>query len=219
VHDQVSVVSVAIVLALACVSSVAHTEGTEIEATRSSEASAASKSQPRAVPREDSGGVAPIRAKASLPCQPFTHPSEKPHDPTELLFTFDQLEHWYRVPGEFTHRLDGDLYGFETLSFIISETHPGGGPGLHVHDTEEAHVLLQGSAQYQIGDKTFIAKAPYVAKVPAGVPHTFINAGTEPFNLVAVFATKHPNTTRIGPNPLIPVWESRHGPLPCSTAK
>lgn len=218
-HDQVSVGSVAIVLALACVSSLAHTDDTEIDATRPLEAGATSKSQLRAVSPEDSGRVSPIRAKAPLPCEPFTHSPEKPHDPTEFLFTFDQLEHWYRVPGEFTHRLDGDLYGFETLSFIISETHPGGGPGLHVHDTEEAHVLLQGSAQYQIGDKTFIVKAPYVAKVPAGVPHTFINVGTEPFNLVAVFATKHPNTTRVGSNPLIPVWESRHWPLPCSTAK
>jgi mannose-6-phosphate isomerase-like protein (cupin superfamily) len=59
------------------------------------------------------------------------------------------------VPGEFTHRLTGDRYGFESLSFIITETHPGGGPGLHVHDTEEAHVLLEGTAQYRVGDKTF----------------------------------------------------------------
>jgi mannose-6-phosphate isomerase-like protein (cupin superfamily) len=134
-----------------------------------------------------------------------------------LLFTFDQLEHWYRVPGEFTHRLDGDKYGFETLSFIVSETHPGGGPGLHVHDTEEAHVLLHGTAQYQIGDKRFSARAPYIARVPAGIPHTFINAGAEPFNLIAVFATKHPNTTRIGPNPLVAIWQSRDGPPPCKS--
>jgi mannose-6-phosphate isomerase-like protein (cupin superfamily) len=165
------------------------------------------------------GRPAEVKVKASLPCQAFTHAPEKPHDPTSLLFTFDQLDHWYRVPGEFTYRLDGDQYGFETLSFIVSETHPGGGPGLHVHDTEEAHVLLQGNAQYQIGDKTLTVQAPYIAKVPAGVPHTFINVGTEPFNLVAVFATKHPNTTRVGPNPLVSVWESRHGPLPCSTSK
>ncbi len=213
-HVQASAVSVALVLALACMSSVAHTEDPEFEASRSSEASATSKSQPQAVPPKDSGRATRIRSRASLPCQAFTHPPEKAHDPTALLFTFDQLDHWYRVPGEFTHRLDGDLYGFETLSFIISETHPGGGPGLHVHDTEEAHVLLQGSAQYQIGDKMFIVQAPYVAKVPAGVPHTFINVGTEPFNLVAVFATKHPNTTRVGPNPLIPAWERQHGLLP-----
>lgn len=157
--------------------------------------------------------------KAPLPCQAFTHAPQKPHDPSDRLFTFDQLGHWYRVPGEFTHRLDGDQYGFEALSFIISETHPGGGPGLHVHDTEEAHILLAGTVRYQIGDQAFTAQAPYVAKVPAGVPHTFINAGTEPFNLVAVFSTKHPTTTRVGPNPLIAAWQSQHGAPPCGGAK
>lgn len=153
----------------------------------------------------------------SLPCEAFTNPPKRPHDPTDYFFAFDQLDHWYRVPGELSHHLTGDQYGFETLSFIITETHPGGGPGLHVHDTEEAHVLLQGRAEYRIGDKTFTVQAPYVAKVPAGVPHTFINVGTEPFNLVAVFASKHPGTERVAPNPLVPEWQSRNGVPPCST--
>jgi mannose-6-phosphate isomerase-like protein (cupin superfamily) len=215
-RDRTSVVLTAIAFALACMNSVAQTVDTRTETTRPSEASAKSKSQPPAAPSQDSNGATPANAKAKLPCQSFTHPPEKPHDPAALLFTFDQLEHWYRVPGEFTYRLDGDQYGFETLSFIITETHPGGGPGLHVHDTEEAHVLLKGSVLYRIGDRTLAVQAPYVAKVPAGVPHTFINAGTEPFNLIAVFATKHPSTTRVGPNPLISVRQGREEPLPCS---
>jgi len=150
-----------------------------------------------------------------LPCQPFTNPPEKVHDPSANVFAFDQLEHYYRVPGEFTYRLTGDQYGFEALSFIVTETHPGGGPGLHVHDTEEAHILLEGTAQYRIGDRTFTVNAPYIAKVPAGVPHTFINVGAEPFNLVAVLASKHPSTERIGPNPLIPAWQREHGSISC----
>lgn len=158
---------------------------------------------------QKSSGVAPPTAQEKLPDKEFTHAPEKPHDPTDFFFNFDQMDHYYRVPGEFSHRLTGDQYGFESLSFIITETHPGGGPGLHVHDTEEAHVLLKGSAQYRIGDKTFTVEAPYVAKVPAGVSHTFINAGSKPFNLIAVFASKHPNTRRIGPNPLIPARPNR----------
>ncbi|HUS10853.1 MAG TPA: cupin domain-containing protein [Pyrinomonadaceae bacterium] len=153
-----------------------------------------------------------LTTKEKLPEKEFTRAPDKPHDPTAFFFNFNQLDYYYRVPGEFTHRLIGDQYGFESLSFIISETHPGGGPGLHVHDTEEAHVLLEGNAQYRIGDKTFTVQAPYVARVPAGVPHTFINAGSKQFNLIAVFASKHPNTTRIGPNPLIPAGEKREEP-------
>lgn len=145
----------------------------------------------------------PLPAVSTLPEKDFTHPPERPHDSTANYFNFDQLDHYYRVPGEFTYRLTGDQYGFEALSFIVTETHPGGGPGLHVHDVEEAHVLLEGTAEYRVGDKTFTVTAPYIAKVPAGVPHTFVNAGAKPFNLVAVFASKHPTTKRIGPNPLI----------------
>lgn len=203
-HHGVNVASIAVLLSLACNSSSAHSDD--------------AKSEPQAdrgTPQDVSGATSVPR----LPCQAFTRAGERPYDPADLVFTFDQLAYWYRIPGEFTHRLEGDQYGFETLSFIISETHPGGGPGLHVHDTEEAHVLLKGSAQYRIGEKTLIVQAPYVAKVPAGVAHTFINIGTEPFELIAVFATKHPVTTRLGPNPLIPAWESQHKALPCSTAK
>jgi mannose-6-phosphate isomerase-like protein (cupin superfamily) len=181
-----------------------------------------------ATSQKQSGVPPPREAQAKLPAnrpgqeklpdKEFTHAPEKPHDPTALFFNFDQLDYYYRLPGEFTHRLNGDQYGFESLSFIITETHPGGGPGLHVHDTEEAHVLLEGTAQYRIGDKTFTVQAPYVARVPAGVQHTFINAGNKPFNLIAVFASKHPNTKRIGPNPLILTGqkkeEPRSGPIP-----
>src|SRR5215207_7493467 len=144
------------------------------------------------------GGAPPPASQPKLPDKEFTRPPEKPHDPTALFFKFDQLDYYYRVPGEFTHRLTGDQYGFDSLSFIVTETHPGGGPGFHMHDTEEAHVLLEGTARYRIGDKTFTVQAPYIARVPAGVAHTFINAGSAPFNLIAVFASKHPNTRRIG---------------------
>ena len=155
-----------------------------------------------ASPERSSGVPLPITQK-KLPDKEFTHPPEKPHDPSALYFKLDQLEHFYRVPGEFGHRLVGEQYGFEALSFIITETHPGGGPALHMHDVEEAHILLEGSAQYRIGDKTFTVQAPYVAKVPAGVPHTFLNVGTNPFNLVAVFASKRHSSKRLGPNPLV----------------
>jgi mannose-6-phosphate isomerase-like protein (cupin superfamily) len=156
-----------------------------------------------AASRQKSSGATPPTAREKLPDKEFTNPPEKPHDPTALYFKLDQLEHFYRVPGELGHRLIGDQYGFEALSFIITETHPGGGPALHMHDVEEAHILLEGSAQYRIGDKTFTVQAPYVAKVPAGVPHAFLNVGTKPFNLVAVFASKRHNSKRLGPNPLV----------------
>ena len=156
-----------------------------------------------AAPQQKSSGVAQIPGREKLPGKNFDHRPEEPHSPDDYFFKLDQLEHFYRVPGEFGHRLNGDQYGFKALSFIITETHPNGGPGLHVHDAEEAHVLLEGRAEYLIGDKRFTVQAPYVANVPAGVPHTFLNVGSKPFNLIAVFASKHPSGQRIGPNPLV----------------
>jgi len=211
-RSHVSAVLSAAVLGFACARSVAHSEDTE---TPPAKASAAVNSQAQASSAQGSSVLTPTRSKRRLPCRPFTNPPEKAHDPSADAFAFDQLEHYYRVPGEFTYRLTGDQYGFETLSFIVTETHPGGGPGLHVHDTEEAHILLEGNAQYRIGDRTFTVSAPYIAKVPAGVPHTFINAGAEPFSLVAVFASKHPSTERVGPNPLVSDWQRQHESLPC----
>ena len=210
--QNVSVVLSAVVLGLACARSVAHREDPKIAPV---EASAAVSPQAQASSAQESSALTPIGPKARLPCKPFTKPPEKAHDPSANVFAFDQLEHYYRVPGEFTYRLTGDQYGFETLSFIVTETHPGGGPGLHVHDTEEAHILPEGTAQYRIGDQTFTVNAPYIAKVPAGVPHTFINIGAAPFNLVAVFASTHPSTQRIGPNPLVSAWQREHGSIPC----
>jgi hypothetical protein len=51
-----------------------------------------------------------------------------------------------------------------------------------------------------------------------GKRYAEVNAGGETFNLIAVFASKSPDTRRIGPNPLIPVGqnreEPRHGSIP-----
>lgn len=137
------------------------------------------------------------------PTAEYNHPPKMPFSAADNYFRFDQLEEAYRAPGEFTHRLPGETYGFESLSFIVTDTQPNGGPNLHVHEFEEAHVLLEGTARYRLGEKSFTAEAPYIVKVPAGVPHTFINAGTKPFNLIAVFASKRLGSKRLGPNPLI----------------
>ena len=83
-------------------------------------------------------------------------------------------------------------------------TEPIGTPDQRLRVFVSSTLLeLEGTAQYRIGDKTMTVHAPYVAKVPAGMPHTFINAGSTPFNLIAVFPSKHPGSKRIGPNPLI----------------
>lgn len=133
----------------------------------------------------------------------WVRPAELPPTPSDYVIKLKQMDTFYDVPGEYGHVLKGHKHGFESLSFILTQTHPGGGPPLHTHTTEEAHVLLEGSVTYVIGDKTFAAQGPYVARVPAGVPHTFLNAGDHVLRLVGVFPDKKISYKELGPNPLV----------------
>jgi len=138
-----------------------------------------------------------------LPSESFMHPPEAPFEKSDYLFKFDQLTSFYDVPGEAGYFMSGADYGFESLTIIITETHPNGGPPLHTHAVEEAHILLSGQMDYVIGDDKFSAVAPYIAKVPAGAPHTFINSGKHPLNLIGVLPTSTPVFNELGPNPLL----------------
>lgn len=142
-------------------------------------------------------------APAELPPESFEKPPELPYDPSSYAISLQQMSSFYDVPGEYGYTLAGRDYGFQELSFIITETHPHGGPPLHTHKTEEAHVVLAGTMEYVIGEERFTVTAPYVARVPAGVAHTFVNAGTTPLNIIAVFPTPDFDWTPIGPNPLV----------------
>ena len=104
--------------------------------------------------------------------------------------------------GEKIHLLRGNEHGFKRLSFILTETAPGGGPPLHTHESEEAHVLTSGKMSYVIGDQTFVVSAPYILRVPANTPHTFINAGTTPLSLTAVFDSADYTFKPVAANPL-----------------
>jgi mannose-6-phosphate isomerase-like protein (cupin superfamily) len=74
---------------------------------------------------------------------------------------------------------------------------------LHTHTVEEGHVVLSGRVTYVIGDRQVTAEGPYIARVPAGVVHTFINAGAVPVNVVATFPSSRRDYTEVGPNPLV----------------
>ncbi len=138
-----------------------------------------------------------------LPSESYERPPEVPFDKSGYLFKFENLSSFYDVPGEAGYFMLGEDYGFDSLTIIITETHPHGGPPLHTHDVEEAHVLLSGQMDYVIGERSFSATAPYIAKVPAGVPHTFVNAGEQPLNLIGIIPSNTPGFEVVGPNPLV----------------
>ncbi|CAN5586238.1 hypothetical protein BH10CHL1_BH10CHL1_14900 [soil metagenome] len=138
-----------------------------------------------------------------FPTVSYLHEPEQRFQPSDRVFRFNQLGTFYDVPGEFGHFLEGQHYGFAAFSVIITETHPGGGPPLHTHACEEAHILLEGHVRYMIGDACFTVEAPYVIKIPADVPHTFLNIGMQPLRMICPFPTSQFTYQEVGPNPLL----------------
>lgn len=59
-----------------------------------------------------------------------------------------------------------------------------------------------GTMTYVIGDQRFTATAPYILRVPANTPHTFINAGDTPLSLTAVFDSAGYTFVPVAANPL-----------------
>lgn len=125
-----------------------------------------------------------------------------PSPQSDYVVRLEQMTAIEAGKGEKIHLLRGNEHGFKGLSFILTETAPGGGPPLHTHESEEAHVLTSGTMSYVIGDQTFVVSAPYILRVPANTPHTFINAGDTPLALTAVFDSANYTFKPVAANPL-----------------
>lgn len=106
--------------------------------------------------------------------------------------------------GEVVYQAEGKRHGMNDMSFVLTETKVGGGPPLHVHPTEEAHVVLNGTVTYFIADSIFTVTAPYIVNIPPNTPHTFINSGDTVLNLIGAFGHDNYGPYKpIGKNPLI----------------
>jgi mannose-6-phosphate isomerase-like protein (cupin superfamily) len=60
---------------------------------------------------------------------------------------------------------------------MIAEIGPGeAGPPTHIHPNQlETYDVLEGEAEFVLGDKTFIVKQGDKVEIPANTPHTFKN--------------------------------------------
>ena len=118
---------------------------------------------------------------------PSRRPSPAPAEENSLLISQKEMITLEAAPGETLHIVDGKAHGFESLALAISDTAPGKGAPPHRHKCEEAHVVLEGTVAYEIGGKKFTATAPFVVRIPAGVTHSFRNAGRKPIHVIGVF--------------------------------
>ena len=62
---------------------------------------------------------------------------------------------------------------------------------LHVHhDVDEAWYVIEGALRFRFEDRELVAPAGSTVLVPAGVPHTFGNAGPEPSRYLIVMPAR-----------------------------
>lgn len=62
---------------------------------------------------------------------------------------------------------------------------------LHVHHSDdEAWYVIEGALRFRFADRELIATAGSTVLVPAGVPHTFGNAGPDPSRYLIIVPTR-----------------------------
>lgn len=137
------------------------------------------------------------------PTESYVQPPKEPASPSDHVFNRDQMVHFYDVPGEYGYVIEGKDYGFDTLSLITTDTYPGGGPPLHIHQTEEAHVLQEGRYRVLLGERRIDVVAPAVVRIPPRVPHTFVNTSDRVIHIVGILPGDTITYTELGPNPLL----------------
>jgi mannose-6-phosphate isomerase-like protein (cupin superfamily) len=86
--------------------------------------------------------------------------------------------------GEFQGRLLG-----ASVSVLVVDAPPGGGPRLHRHPYEEVFVVQEGNATFTAGEETIEVSGGQVVVVPGGVAHKFVNSGDGRLRQVDIHAS------------------------------
>jgi len=76
-----------------------------------------------------------------------------------------------------SHLFDGSAHA-APVSFFLTHSPPGEGPGLHHHPYAETFIVQEGQATFTVGDETIEARAGDIVVAPANTPHAFVNSGS-----------------------------------------
>ena len=72
---------------------------------------------------------------------------------------------------------EGYHFGVDCVIIRYSTDVIGDGPNLHVHPYDEVFHILEGRAEFTVGDRQFTAEAGSLIIGPANVPHAYKNLG------------------------------------------
>ena len=85
------------------------------------------------------------------------------------------------------HIFAGDKNGVNASAFIV-DCPPDTGPRRHTHPYEEIFIIVEGTVRLEADGEEYVATSEDICIVPAGVPHTFRNAGTDRAKMVNIHA-------------------------------
>ncbi|MEM9015550.1 MAG: cupin domain-containing protein [Verrucomicrobiota bacterium] len=86
-------------------------------------------------------------------------------------------EEWLKSTDPPRGVMEGKSFGVDCVVIRYSTDEVGEGPNLHVHPYDEIFHILEGRAEFTVGDETIIAEAGSLVIGPANVPHAYKNPG------------------------------------------
>jgi quercetin dioxygenase-like cupin family protein len=96
-----------------------------------------------------------------------------------------------RIPRPLVTKDDGA----KALTITELTMQPNAGIKLHIHPTDEAIFLLEGSVDFICGDERKKVTAGHILLAPPGVKHGIVNTSGRPAKLLTVFPTDNPTRT------------------------
>ena len=122
------------------------------------------------------------------------------------------FEEWR--PGVGTRLLAAAATGATGLCVMEQWTEPGAGAPTHSHlDVEEVIIVLEGTAEFWVGEERALLTAGSTLVVPPHARHGYRNAGSEPLHLYAVFNSASPPMAYEGdPAGVLELGSAKTGP-------
>ena len=93
------------------------------------------------------------------------------------------------IRGQFLAHKD---LGSTGVSLLTNAVDPGASAPMHKHTVEETMLVLEGTIWVQVGDEHHTVGPHHTVIIPAEVPHSWGNSGTEVAQLLWAFAGPDP---------------------------
>ncbi len=97
--------------------------------------------------------------------------------PSRIEPVLIQPEEWLKRSSPPLGSQEGQQFGVNCVVIRYSTDVIGEGPNLHVHPYDEIFHILEGRAQFTVGERQFEAAAGSLVIGPANVPHAYKNLG------------------------------------------